>query len=88
MGAKKQQQLIIVATRTIVHPCLDVVTVKCVHRIPTSICNRNNAKQALQKYPYCLTESDHDCILEEIERRDKIELEINSRDDGDEYFLL
>ena len=30
---KQQQQVIIVPTRTIVHPCLDVVTVKGVHDI-------------------------------------------------------
>ena len=66
------------------HPCLDVVTVKYVHDIPKSICNRNNSKQALQTHPICLTDCDHDYILEEIEHRDKVELEINSRDDVEE----
>ena len=80
---KNHQQVIIVPTRDIVHPCLDFVAVKYVHDIPKIICNRNNAKQDLQKHPICLTDSDHDYILEAIEHRDKIELEINSRDDGD-----
>ena len=32
----------------------------------------------------CLIDSDHDYILEEILRIDKVEFEINLRDDGDE----
>ena len=71
-------------TRTIVHPCLDVVAVKDVHDTNKSIRNRNHTKQALQKHYLCLTESDHDYILEEIEHRDKIESVINLRDHGDE----
>ena len=54
------------STQTIVRPCLYGVAVKDVHDIPKSICNRNNAKQALQKHPICLTDSYHDYILEEI----------------------
>ena len=69
------------------HPCLDVVAVKYVHYIPISIFNRNNEKQALRKHPISLTDSDHDYILEEIEHREKTEVERNSRDDGDEDFL-
>ena len=70
------------------HPCIDVATVKYVHDIPKIICNRNIAKQALWKHPICLTDYDHDYILEEIEHREKIELEINSRDDGDEEYIF
>ena len=50
--------------------------------------NINNTKIALQKHPICLTDSDHDYILEAIEHIDKIELEINSRDDGDEEYIF
>ena len=86
---KNQQEVIIVPTQNFVHPCLDVVAVKYDHDIPKGVFNRNNSKQALQKHPIYLTEYDHDYIFEEIEHRDKIELEINSRDDGDEeYFVL
>ena len=81
---KNQQQVIIVLTQTIVPPCRDVATVKYVHDITKSIFNRNNSKQALWKSPICLTDSDHDYILEEIEQRDKIDLERNLRDDDDE----
>ena len=42
------------------HPCIDVVTVKYVYDIPKIICNRNHAKQALQKHHIFLTDSDHD----------------------------
>ena len=34
---KKQQQVITVTTKTIVHPCLDIVAVKDVHDISISI---------------------------------------------------
>ena len=81
---KNKQQVIIVTTRTIVHPCLYVVAVKYVHDIPRSGCNRNQAKQDLQRHPIGLTDSDHDYIPEETERRVKIEYKRNIRDDGDE----
>ena len=70
------------------HPCLDVAEVKDVHDTPKIICNINNTKQVLLKHPICLTDSDHYFILEEIELRDKIKLEINLMDDGDEKYLL
>ena len=60
------------------------MTVKDVHYIPKSIFNKNHAKQDLQKYPICLTASDHDYILEEIEHREKNDLKRNLRDDDDE----
>ena len=53
-----------------------------------SFFNKNNAKQDLLKHPICLTDSDHDYILKEIEQRDKIELGINSMDNGDWYILV
>ena len=68
---KKQQQVIIFPKLTIVHTCLDVGVVKDIRDIPKNICNRNNKKQDLRKHPICLTESDHDYILEEIEHREK-----------------
>ena len=64
LGAKKQQQVLIVPTQTIVHSCLDVVVVKDVHDISKIICNRNNSKQDLRKHPICLTDCDHDYIPE------------------------
>ena len=60
------------------------MAVKDKHSITKSICNRNNAKQDLLKHHICLTDSNHDFIFEKIEHKDKIELEINLRDDGNE----
>ena len=48
------------------NPCLDAVAVKYVHGIPKIFCNRNNAKQALQKHPLFMTDSNNDYNLEEI----------------------
>ena len=61
---KKKQQVIVVPTQTIVYACLDVVAEKYVHGIPIIICNRNQAKNALQKHRIRLTDSDHEYILE------------------------
>ena len=41
------QQEIIVPARTMVHPCLDVVTEKYVHDIRKIIFNRNHTKHDL-----------------------------------------
>ena len=49
---KKQQQVIIVPTWTIAHPCIDVVAVKDVHDIPKSIFNRNNSKRLYKNILY------------------------------------
>ena len=81
---KQQQQVIIVTTRTSVHPCLDVVGIRYVHNIHRSVCNRNQSKHTLQIHPLCMTNPDHDQILEEIDCRDKIQYGINIRGDGDE----
>ena len=70
---KNQQQVIIFITWTIVHTCLELVTVKYVHNIPRSVYSRNQQKQALQRNPSCLTDYDQNYILEKIERRDNIE---------------
>ena len=59
-----QQHFITVPTRTILHPRLEVNAVTDFHSIPKSVCI----------HPICLTDSDYDCILEEIGCQDKIEL--------------
>ena len=41
----------------------------------------------LLKHRICLTDSNHENILEEIEHGYKFELEINSRDDGSDFFV-
>ena len=39
---------VIIATRTIVHPCLDVATIKYVADLPHSLCNKKHAKDLLK----------------------------------------
>ena len=62
------QQNIIVTTRTILHPCLDVVRIKDVQDIPKTVCNRIKAKKSIQRHTICLTDADYDYILYEIKR--------------------
>ena len=84
MEEENQQQVIVVLTHTILHPCIDVVTVKEVHGMLISVFNRNQTKQALQRHPICLTNYDNNYILEEIEHRKTIYYEQKIRDHGDD----
>ena len=45
-------------------------------------------KHDLLKHPICITDFDHDYILKEVDHRERLELEINLRDDGDEEIIL
>ena len=38
---------------------------------PKSIFNKNQTRKAMQRHPICLTDSDHDNILDEIKHRKK-----------------
>ena len=69
-----KQHVITVPTRTILHPQLEVNSVTELHAIPTSVCTRTQAKKSISRKPICLTDSDHDYILEEIGRREKLSL--------------
>ena len=40
-----------------------------------SVCTKNQACKAIQRIPICLTDSDHDFILDKIKIRDTIEYE-------------
>ena len=60
------------------HSCTSVsrcFLVKYVQDILRSFCNKNQAHQVLQRYYVCITDSDHDYILDEILRQDQIEYE-------------
>ena len=59
------------------------MTVKYVHDITRSVCNRNQAKQALQRHPVCIDESDHNYILEKL-NVDKMNYKRNISGNGDE----
>ena len=61
---KNHQQFIIVPTCAILHPCLDVIAVKDINYIPKNVCNRSQAKRALQIYPVCTTDYYHENIPE------------------------
>ena len=78
------QQNTIVPTRIILHPCLDVVRITDVQDTPKNVCNRIQAKKSIQSHPICLTGGDYDCILDEIERRYKIEFKSNVSGNSDE----
>ena len=61
------QQTIIVPTRTILHPRLDVIIIRYVQNIPKKLCIRNEAKKEIQIHLIIITDGDYDCILDEIE---------------------
>ena len=61
----KQQSLqknIIVPTRTIICPCLDVVITIDVQDIPKTVCNSIQAENAIQRYLIFMTDADYDYI--------------------------
>ena len=67
------QRTIIVPTRTILHPCLDVIIIVYVQDIPNKLCGRSKAKKAIQRHPTIMTDADYDYILDDIERLEKID---------------
>ena len=71
------QQTIIVPTRTILHPRLDVITIRYVQYIHKNVCYMIQATKSIQRHPLCMTNADYDYILDEIERRKEIEFERN-----------
>ena len=65
------QQKIIVPTRTIVHPRLDVIIIRYVQYISMNLCIRNQEKKAMQIHQVIMDDADYDDILDEIERSEK-----------------
>ena len=68
------QQTTIIPTRTIIHPHLDVITIKYVQEISKNLCNRIQAKTIIQRHPIIMTDADYDYTLDEIERCEKFSL--------------
>ena len=64
---QSKHHVITLPTRTILHPQLEVNAITDFHAIPTSLCSRTHAKQAISRQPICLTDANYDYILEEIE---------------------
>ena len=60
------QQDVIFPTHTILHPNIDGVGITDVQDTPKSLCNRIQAKEAIQRHPICLKYADYDYILDEI----------------------
>ena len=72
---QSKHHVITVPTRTILHPQLEGDAIKDFHLIPTIICSITQAKKSISRQHIFLTDADYDYILEEIDRRDKIEFE-------------
>ena len=70
LGTKES---VIIETRTTVHPCLYVSTIKYVTDIPRSLCNKKQTHKAVKIQPICISDAYQDYISYEIERRDQIE---------------
>ena len=54
------QQNIKFPIRTIINPRLDVVRITDVQDIPKTVCNRIQAKKAIQRHPICITYAYYD----------------------------
>ena len=77
------QQTIIVTTRKILHPRLDVITIRDFQDIPKNLCNRIQAKKIIQRHYIIMTDADFDYILDEIEIRENIDFDRNVSVDSD-----
>ena len=67
--------VITVPTRKIIHPQLEGDAIKDFYAMPTSICSKTQAEKFIPRQLICLSDSDYDCILKEIDQQDKIEFE-------------
>ena len=70
------QHNIIVPTRTIIHPHLDVITIRYVQDIPNNLCSRIQAKENIQRHPIIMTDAGYYYILDEIKCRKKMSLKV------------
>ena len=80
------QQTIIVPTRAILHPRLDVITIRYVQDTPKNICNRMQSKTFMQIHPIIMNDADYDYILYEIERCGFFYFERNVSVNSDEEY--
>ena len=62
------QHTIIVPTRTILYPRLDVVGITYVQDIPKTICNRIQANRSIQRHPIFLTDAYYGYTFNKIKR--------------------
>ena len=81
---KGASQLVTVSMKTVVHPNLSCYIARSMHHIPHTLCDRNEAISAMTRKPILMTQEDRDMIMDEIERRDRIDYEqyIDSEEDS------
>ena len=72
-----KEKNIIVPTRTIIHPCLNIMAVTYLKQLPKKVCNRNQDYKVLQRNTIFLTDSDNEFILAEIKCIGTIEYDID-----------
>ena len=53
-----KHHVIIVPTRTLLHPQLEVNAITDFHAIPTSLCSRTQANKAISRQSLCLTDAE------------------------------
>ena len=63
---------VIIAKRTIVHPCLGVSVITDVSDIPIILHNQKQARQYLHQQPIFVSDGDHNFIHDEIMRCDQL----------------
>ena len=80
---KGASQLVTVAMKTVVHPNLSCYIARSTHHIPYTLCDRSKAISAMTRKLILLTQEDHDMIMDEIERRDRIDYEQHIDSDED-----
>ena len=68
------QHTIMVPTHTILHPRLDVITIRYVQYISKNICNRIQAKKSIQRHHIIMTDADSGYVMYEIERCENLSL--------------
>ena len=59
------KEIFIVSTRTIFHPCPDVLVIKDGTDIQRSICNKKQERQYIKRHPICIYDSDRggSCLI-------------------------
>ena len=63
----------IITTRTVVHPCLDVSTIKYVAYIPRRLCNKKQSRKYVKRHTISISDADSDYILCGINCQDQID---------------
>ena len=68
----QNKQIVLISTHNIVHSCIDVLSIKYVVDIPSSICNKTITTNSSTTEIF-ITDKDHDYILDGIIPLDHID---------------